>query len=76
MCNYLCSSRSCTSPLLRAATATRPESAMSAMTFGSTMSWLNISVSSQTRSLDRQEPRKMKTRAMMEYGRFAFLPKR
>ena len=49
---------------------------MSAMTFGSTMSWLNISVSSQTRSLDRQEPRKMKTRAMMEYGRFAFLPKR
>ena len=56
--------------------ATRPPRASNAITFGMTMSWLNISVSSQTRSLDRQEPRKMKTRAMMEYGRFAFLPKR
>ena len=41
-----------------------------------TMSWLNISVSSHTRSLDRIEPRKMKTIAMIEYGRTAFLPNR
>ena len=57
---------SCSSLRLRAATATMPESATSAIMFGSTMSWLNISVSSQTRSLDRQEPRKMKMMAMME----------
>ena len=37
-----------------------------AMALGMTMSWLNMSVSSQTRSLERTEPRKMKTRAMME----------
>ena len=36
------------------------------MTFGMTMSWLNISASSQTRSLDRQEPRKINTSASTE----------
>ena len=56
--------------------ATRPPRASSAITFGMTMSWLNISVSSHTRSLDRIEPRKMKAIAMIEYGRTAFLPNR
>ena len=65
-CMRNCLRSSCSSLCLRAATATMPESATSAIMFGSTMSWLNISVSSQTRSLDRQEPRKMKMMAMME----------
>ena len=43
-----------------------PDSASSAMTFGTTMSWLNISVSSQTRSLESREPRKIKTMASTE----------
>ena len=34
------------------------------MALGMTISWLNMSASSQTRSLDRQEPRKMNTRAV------------
>lgn len=45
---------------------TMPDSASSAMTFGTTMSWLNISVSSQTRSLESSEPRKMNAIAMTE----------
>ena len=46
------------------------------MTFGMTMSWLNMSVSSHTRSLESSEPRKMNAIAMIEYGRTAFLPNR
>ncbi len=49
-----------------AAAATREDRATRAMALGMTISWLNMSASSQTRSLDRQEPRKMKTRASTE----------
>ena len=45
---------------------TKPESATRPMTFGMTMSWLKVSVSSQTRSLESREPRKIKRIAMME----------
>ena len=50
----------------RAAFTTRPDSSTRAMALGMTISWLNISASSQTRSLDRQEPRKMNPMAMTE----------
>ena len=49
-----------------AARTTRAERASNASALGMTMSWLNRSDSSQTRSLDRQEPRKMKTTPRME----------
>ena len=45
---------------------TMPDRANRASTLGSTISWLNMSVSSQTRSLDRTEPRKTNTSAMTE----------
>lgn len=45
---------------------TSPDNATKPMTFGITMSWLKVSVSSQTRSLERREPRKIKRIAMME----------
>ena len=60
----------------KALVATKPESARSANTFGTTISWLNMSVSSQTRSFDRQEPRKMKATAITEYGTAAYWPNR
>ena len=49
-----------------AAAATSPPSATMARKFGMTISWLNISESSQARSLDTQEPRKMSATAMTE----------
>ena len=49
-----------------AAAATNPPSATIARKLGITISWLNISESSQARSLDTQEPRKMSATAMME----------
>ena len=50
----------------QAAFTTMPDSSTRAMALGITISWLNISASSHTRSLDRQEPRKMNTMAMTE----------
>ena len=46
--------------------ATRPERATSAITLGMTISWLKVSVSYQTRSLESREPRKMKAMASTE----------
>ena len=46
------------------AAATIPESARSARALGRTISWLNISVSSHTRSFERHEPRKVKITAI------------
>ena len=45
---------------------TSPDSATRPMTFGMTMSWLKVSVSSHTRSLESREPRKIKRIAMTE----------
>ena len=44
---------------------TMPVRAKRAMVFGMTISWLNRSESSQTRSLEARVPRKMKTREMI-----------
>ena len=45
------------------------------MALGMTISWLNMSASSHTRSLESSEPMKMNASAMMVKGITAFLPK-
>ena len=55
--------------------STAPDSANSAMALGMTISWLNMSASSHTRSLESSDPMKMNASAMMVKGSTAFLPK-